>query len=116
MVADSKALHLRQLSGMISILTETNPIRLKYHHYLIRNQMYVARLNLSKLDLFRHVVRQFQLLFRLLRSREFQKARIVWAGMVASQGFHPTIESADAPLSSLGATVRRMTSIVVDSG
>lgn len=108
MVADSKALHLRQLSGMISVVTETNPARLRYHRYLIRNQMYVARVHLSKLDFTRYMIRRLQLALRLIKTGAWRKAGIVGMGLVDSLFFHPSIEPADAPLNSLGTTVRRV--------
>lgn len=108
MVADSKAQHLRQLGGMISVVTETNPARLKYHRYLIRNQIYVARVHMSKLDFMRYVIRRLQLVTRLARSGAWKKAGIVAMGLMDSFTFRPRIETADTPLSSLGVGVRRL--------
>lgn len=108
MVARSKVLHLRQIQGMVSIDTETNPVRLRYHRYLIRNQIFVARRHLSKLDLFRLAVRHVQTLMRLLRRGNLRKACIVWRGLIAGLWFRPKVESADAPIASLGATVKRV--------
>jgi len=108
MVADSKALHLRQLGGMISVVTETNPARLRYHRYLIRNQIYVARVHLSKLDFLRYMIRRLQLIARLVKDGAWRKAGIVGMGLIDSLTFRPSIEAADAPMSSLGTAVRRV--------
>lgn len=108
MVADSRALHLRQLGGMISVVTETNPARLRYHRYLIRNQIHVAWVHMSKLDFMRYVIRRLQLAVRLARNGAWKKAGIVGMGLVDSLTFRPRIETADAPLSTLGTSVRRL--------
>jgi GT2 family glycosyltransferase len=97
LAAESKVLHLRQLSGVVSIVTEQNTTRLKYHHHLIRNHMYIFRKYGSKLDYCRHAIRQVQLILRLAMAREFQKARIVLAGVLESFLFDPPIELAGEP-------------------
>jgi dTDP-4-dehydrorhamnose reductase len=106
MVSESRVLHLRQLSGAVNILTEVNATRLKYHRHYIRNHMYIARKHSSKLDYSRHAIRQVQMLFTLLKLREFEKARIVLTGMVESLRFNPPIEAADAPAQQLDVTIR----------
>ena len=96
LVAESRVLHLRQLTGVVSIMTEVNHTRLKYHRHLIRNHMYIARVHGAKLDYYRHAIRQVQLLLALLRMRQFEKARIVLTGFLESFWFNPSIERADA--------------------
>ena len=115
-VAESKVLHLRQLSGVVSIVTEVNRTRLKYHRHMIRNQMYTARIYSAKLDYIRHAIRQLQLLLRLLRSGAFEKAGIVFAGLVESFWFHPPIESAQASADLLGVTIKCIASVTGDPG
>lgn len=97
LVMDSRVVHLRQLSGVISIVTEVNRIRLKYHRHLIRNHMYIARTYGTRIDYYRHMIRQVQLLLRLVKVRELEKARIVLSGILESLWFHPSIEWADSP-------------------
>jgi GT2 family glycosyltransferase len=97
LVADSKVVHLRQLSGAVSILTEVNHTRLKYHRHMIRNHMYIARMHGARIDYYRHAIRQLQLLWRLVKRREFDKASIVLTGMLESFWFRPSIEWADSP-------------------
>jgi GT2 family glycosyltransferase len=110
-VAESKVLHLRQLSGVVSIVTEVNRTRLRYHRHMIRNQMYTARVYSAKLDYIRHAIRQVQLLLRLLRRGAFNKAGIVFAGLVESLWFRPPIESAQASPEFPGVTIRCVPSI-----
>lgn len=99
LVAESRVVHLRQLSGPVSIVTEVNSTRLKYHRHLIRNHMYIARKYGPRMEYYRHVIRQIQLLLRLVRLHELEKARIVLAGMFESFQFHPPVEWADSPSS-----------------
>ena len=115
-VAESKVLHLRQLSGVVSIVTEVNRTRLKYHRHMIRNQMYTARVYSAKLDYIRHAIRQIQLLLRLLRSGAFEKAGIVLTGLVESIWFHPPIESAQASAELPGVTIKCIPSVTGDPG
>ena len=95
LVAESKVLHLRQLSGVNSIMTEVSRTRLNYHRHLIRNHMYIARIHGARLDYYRHAIRQIQLMLHLLKMRQFEKARIVLTGFLESFWFNPSIEAAD---------------------
>ena len=104
-VADSKVVHLRQVAGTINLATETSPTRIKYHRHLVRNQMYTSRHYAPTLDFLQHIVRQIQQLARLVKARKFSKAKIVLMGVAESLWFAPKVESADAPVESLGVTV-----------
>jgi GT2 family glycosyltransferase len=95
-VAESKVLHLRQLSGTVSIMTEVNQTRIKYHRHLIRNHMYITRIYGGRWDYYRHVMRQVQMLAQLLKLRRFEKARIALTGFLEGFLFNPSIETADA--------------------
>lgn len=97
LVSESRVVHLRQLSGAVSIVTEVNSTRLKYHRHMIRNHMYIARIYSPRIEYYRHAIRQIQLLLRLARLREFEKARIVLTGILESFRFHPSVETADSP-------------------
>jgi dTDP-4-dehydrorhamnose reductase len=105
-IAESKVAHLRALSGAVSILTETNKVRIGYYRHFVRNQMYTARIHSPKLDFLRHVVRQMQLILKLTRRLEFHKANIVLTGFMESLWFHPEVEAADASIESLGVSVQ----------
>lgn len=106
LIAESRVAHLRALSGAVSILTETNKVRIGYYRHFVRNQMYTARIHSSKLGFLRQVVRQMQLIFHLGRRLEFQKANIVLVGFMESLWFHPEVEAADDSMDSLGVSVR----------
>lgn len=106
LVSESRVRHLRQLSGAVSILTEVDKTRLKYHRHFIRNHMYMARVYGAKLDFLRHTVRQVQLLLKLARAHNIEKARIVLTGILESFWFHPSVEAAHAPSDRLGVKIR----------
>ena len=110
-VADSKVLHLRQLSGAVSIITEVNRTRLKYHRHMVRNQMYTARVYSAKFDYFRHAMRQVKLLLKLVCSGAFEKAAIVFTGFVESFWFRPSIEPAQASPELPGVTIESVPSV-----
>jgi dTDP-4-dehydrorhamnose reductase len=115
LVWESKVVHLRQLSGTVNIMTETNTTRLAYHRHYIRNHMYIARVYSAKLDYFRHAIRQVQVLFALLRQRELKRAWIVISGMFESFWFAPKIESANVASEELGAESAPATPAVLQS-
>lgn len=111
-VGNSKVLHLRQESGAINIMAENNPSRLKYHRHFFRNEIFVARKYYRNRRLIISVFKQLLLIFRLLRIRKIDKARIVFQGLLESREFYPTIEQASAPVEDLGVTVRSPTAPV----
>jgi len=106
LVAESKVVHLRQLSGTVNIMTETNPTRLKYHRHHIRNHMYIARNYAAKLDYIRHAIREFQVLLALLKRRDLKRVWIVAVGMIESLWFRPKIEAADTTPEHLGVAIK----------
>lgn len=106
LVSESRVVHLRQLSGTVNIMTETNETRLKYHRHHIRNHMYIARMYGRKLEFLRHAIRQLQTLFTVLRKRDLKRARIVATGILESLWFRPSIEPADSSSAQLNAVIR----------
>lgn len=106
LVSESRVVHLRQLSGTVNIMTETSETRLKYHRHHIRNHMYIARRYGRKLEMLRHAVRQFQILFALLKRRDLKRARIVATGILESFWFRPSIEPADGSSTQLDVAIR----------
>jgi dTDP-4-dehydrorhamnose reductase len=104
--ADSKVVHVRAVVGAINILTETNKVRIEYHRHFVRNRLYTARLHHSRLDFLRLIVQDVRLMLRLVRNQELKKAKIVFTGFMESLWFRPKVERADAPIDSLGVTVR----------
>jgi dTDP-4-dehydrorhamnose reductase len=105
-VADSKVVHVRAVSGAINILTETNKVRIAYHRHFVRNRLYTVRIYHTKLDYLRLMVHDVLLMLKLVRKRELEKAKVVFAGFMESLWFRPRAERADAAIESLGVTVR----------
>jgi dTDP-4-dehydrorhamnose reductase len=105
-VAESRVAHLRAQSGAVSILTETNKVRIGYHRHFVRNHLYTARVHSPKLHFLKQVIKQVQVMLRLASRFELNKAGIVFTGFMEGLWFHPKIEPADASIDSLGVTVR----------
>ena len=105
-VGRSKVQHLRQESGSIDIVSERNPNRIQYHRHLIRNEVFVARRYYRQRRLIMAVLHQCKVMLKLLKQREFGKARIVLTGLLESGRFKPSTEAADAPIETLGVSVR----------
>ncbi|MET0373108.1 MAG: glycosyltransferase family 2 protein [Rhizorhabdus sp.] len=102
LVGNSRAVHVRQLDGKLDIRTETNPTRIGYHYYFLRNQAYNVRRYQSAGAFVRHLFRQVKIAGKLLLTGQFHKARIVATGTMSGIIFRPTIESADAPIDTSG--------------
>ncbi|UAW96856.1 glycosyltransferase family 2 protein [Halopseudomonas nanhaiensis] len=106
MVGASRVQHLRQESGSINIFAESNPNRIRYHRHLIRNEMFVTRKYAKRRRAFMTTLRQWKVMTKLLCLREFEKAAVVFRGVWESRGFRPRKEAADAPIETLGVSVR----------
>ncbi|UAW98691.1 glycosyltransferase family 2 protein [Halopseudomonas nanhaiensis] len=106
LVGASKVQHLRQESGSIDILAERNPNRIEYHRHLIRNEMFVARKYYKQRRVIMAKLHQWKVMFKLLRRGELHKASIVLRGLMESGRFRPMSEAADAPIETLGVSVR----------
>ena len=96
-VGASKVVHLRQESGPISILTEHNPVRLKFHRHRIRNDIFIARKYKSFGAALLEAYKNAALLFSFLCKARFDKARIIFYGLIESLWFFPDIEAVNAP-------------------
>lgn len=109
LVGASKVLHLRQENGPISILSESNPARIKYHRYFIRNKIFVARKYPWR---YRQVAletcRNLRLIINLFGKGQFRKAWTVIRGVAGSVFFYPAAETADAPIETLKVSVRSL--------
>ncbi|KKC27760.1 glycosyltransferase family 2 protein [Sphingomonas sp. SRS2] len=102
LVGNSRAVHVRQLDGKLDIRTETNPTRIGYHYYFLRNQAYNVRHYQSAGAFIRHLFRQAKIAGKLLLTGQFRKAKIVATGTMSGIIFRPTIEAADAPIDTSG--------------
>ncbi|WP_346797370.1 glycosyltransferase family 2 protein [Halomonas sp. Bachu 37] len=111
-VGTSKVQHLRQESGPISVIAETNPMRLKLYRHYIRNKLFIARK-------FRHLPRYnysikseayklSRLIFVLLIRGDFYKAKIVLSGMLESLWFFPVPEAAETPVEKMKTSMRSL--------
>lgn len=105
-VGNSRALHVRSMSGLLSILTETNPVRLGYHRFHVRNHLYITRKRLGWRGWTRAVLTEHvRTIFQLLLRGDPTRVAVVFSGVIDSLGFQPSIEPADAPLGTLGVDV-----------
>ena len=96
LVGGSRVSHVRAVSGVLDITTETNPTRIEYHYHLRRNRMYIKRKR-GRVVLLKHLYYQGQHILRLLLGRQFHKAKIIAAGNLQGLTFNPPIEAADSP-------------------
>lgn len=110
LVGLSKVNHLRQEDGPISILTESNPGRLKLYRYFIRNKLFISRkyyrFNFSRYGMISEFFRAARLFCTLLFKGKFNKAGIVLRGIIESIWFFPEPESADTPNEKMKTTMR----------
>jgi len=107
LVAASRVLHLRRVSGSINIRRETDPQRIALHRHFIRNELFIARRYHRWRRVPVLVVSRLGLVARLFWRGQFVKARTVLAGLLEAFSFSPVVETADAPVEALGVTVRR---------
>lgn len=107
LVASSRVLHLRQVSGAIDIATESNPVRLQCHRHYVRNEVFITRRFFRRRRVLRILAMQMMLTLRLLRRGQWRKSSIVFAGLLDSLRFAPRPEPAEAPVENLGISVRR---------
>ncbi|WP_227368671.1 glycosyltransferase family 2 protein [Halomonas sp. M20] len=107
LVGASEVIHLRQENGPISILSESNPSRLRYHEYYIRNKIFISRIySVNNSRLMSVIYGVGRLFFKLLKKREFCKAKIVLQGVLKSVFFFPHAEAADAPIANLNTSIK----------
>lgn len=106
LVGASKVLHLRQEHGAINIVTESNPARLAYHRHRARNELFVARKYYRQRRLILSMAYQLSLMFKLLGRGQPKRARIVLQGLLESLWFSPVTEAVDAPIETLGVSIR----------
>ncbi|WP_217473981.1 dTDP-4-dehydrorhamnose reductase [Stutzerimonas stutzeri] len=108
LVAASKVLHLRRVSGAIDILREVDPKRVALHRHLVRNELFVARKYFRKRRVLGLLGSRLWQVLQMLGSRQFNKAGIVTKGLLESFRFAPETERANAPVEALGVTVREL--------
>ena len=107
LVAASRVLHLRRVSGAINIHRETDPQRIALHRHFIRNELFIARRYHSWRRAPVLLGSRLGLVLRLFWRGETVKARTVLAGLLEAWKFSPKAEAAEAPVEALGVTVRQ---------
>lgn len=106
LVGASRVQHVRQQSGSIDIFSESNPNRISYHRHFVRNELFITQKFGTRRRSLMTRLRQYKVMFTLLRLGAFRKAAVVFRGLWESIGFRPTSEAADTPVESLGVSVR----------
>jgi len=95
MVGDSRVVHVRQQDGALNIVSETNPTRIAYHFYHIRNDIWMKRCQGSLRGLVKHVIKRAKLALTLASAGEMTKAKVVARGTWAGLWFHAPVQYAD---------------------
>ncbi|MDN3522058.1 glycosyltransferase family 2 protein [Halomonas ramblicola] len=101
LVGSSRVVHLRQEAGPLSIMKETNPVRLGYFKKYYRNNIYIAR---KYYPAYRYLIALIRALWsgsRLLARGKPRLAMVVLKGVWESIGFSPTTQAIDSSIESL---------------
>jgi dTDP-4-dehydrorhamnose reductase len=96
LVGSSKVAHIRHGGGTISIVKETNPIRIGYYKNFVRNNIYVARTYKTRRRVASIFFKNFWLAGKMLLKGKFKKACVISAGVLQGMWFHPEQESIDS--------------------
>jgi len=97
LVGESKALHLRKIEGDLSIFNETDPVRIGYHYFRVRNGLFIARTFHSRQEFFAEVRLNLKRTLHLLAKGQLHKAQIMARGIWAGLFYAPKPQSADKP-------------------
>ncbi|WP_104201876.1 glycosyltransferase family 2 protein [Billgrantia saliphila] len=92
LVGTSRVAHLRHGGGTISIVTESNPIRIRYYKNFIRNNLYISRKYKTRRRTVSILFNNVVLALKMLVKRRPRKACIIVLGLVQSFGFRPKID------------------------
>jgi dTDP-4-dehydrorhamnose reductase len=95
-VGGSRVVHLRAMSGVPDIFHESNPRRIEYHKYSVRNHLYVAKRHRGRRAALRYAGEQIAVALKLCRSGMFRKAAVVASGLIQGIAFSPAVEAADS--------------------
>jgi GT2 family glycosyltransferase len=94
-VGTCKVCHLRALSGSLSILTENDPVRIRYHKLHVRNLFYTAYRHHGKRAALGFIKRRLQTIVKLARLGHGRKALLILSGLLDGFRFNPVVESAE---------------------
>jgi dTDP-4-dehydrorhamnose reductase len=91
LVGNSSAVHLRAVSGIFNILSETDPKRLPFYYYFYRNQFYLRRTYLGRYALARFLIKAIADACRALPRGKMGRAQsaTVLRGLAAGVFFTP---------------------------
>lgn len=90
----SKVVHKRSLQKGLDFLQETNPVRLNFYFYKIRNSGH--RLKLKGMSLKRFYYDNIKLIVNLSFKRKWKHVGIVTKALIAVKGFNPKVIFAKA--------------------
>lgn len=96
LVGKSKVAHIRHGGGTISIVKETNPVRIKYYKNFVRNNIYNARKYKTRRRVVSIFFNNFWLAGKMLLNGQFGKAYVISAGVIRGVWFNPEKESIDS--------------------
>jgi dTDP-4-dehydrorhamnose reductase len=97
LVGESKAVHLRKIEGDLSIFNETDPVRIGYHFFRVRNGIFIARKFHSRQEFLAEVRLNIKRALHLLAKGQFRKTQIMARGIWAGLFYAPAPQSADRP-------------------
>jgi len=94
-VGRCKVCHVRALSGSLSILTENDPVRVRYHRLHVRNLFYTAYRHHGRLAALGFIKRRLKTIAKLAWLGQGKKAWLILVGLLEGFRFNPAVESAD---------------------
>jgi dTDP-4-dehydrorhamnose reductase len=92
LVGNSRVVHARKLEGALDTRTETDPVRLRYHHFLHRNTTATILRYDSLSRRVLHLWRQFTTVLYLGIRGRFGRAQVVAWGTISGLFFRPSVE------------------------
>lgn len=101
LVGRSRVVHLRQEAGPLSIMKETNPVRLGYFKNYYRNNIYIAKMHYPTHYYPVAILKVLWASCWLLARRKPRLAMVLLKGVWESIGFSPTPQPVDSSIKSL---------------
>lgn len=105
LVGASAVTHVRAAPGVLSLKTESNPVRMTFHRYLTRNTAYLVRTHYGRRRWLAYCLEQIEGAIGHAVAGRFKKAGILVAGVWDSMRFHPPVERGEDAGWSLDAQV-----------
>ncbi len=95
LVGASQVAHVRHGGATISIVSETNPVRIGYYKNFVRNNIFLARKYKTRRRLFTVLFNNMGLIAKFMLKGELRKTYVVIVGMLQSFTFTPGNEGVD---------------------